>query len=264
MSSTTSDWLILLVIVAILGGVGYWYLERNRSVESTQTAPPAVEPEQPAPDTAPRYPIPGPTVQTPEELVELPPLDDSDAYFNLTLEELFGKALDSMLVESGGIERFVTTVDNLPRSTLAERLRPVSPVDNTLVVKTVGDNVFELSTDNYARYDDYVRLLEQAEVDAIMASYRRFYPLLQEAYRALGYPTGHFNDRLVEVIDHLLATPDIEQPVQLTRPHVLYEYADPSIEALSSGQKILVRIGPDNAGRVKDRLAELRRRLTAQ
>lgn len=263
MSSTTGDWLILAVIVAVLGGAGYWYLERNRVAEPTPAPTAAVVPEQSAPSSAPRYPVPGPTVETPEDLVDLPPLNDSDAYFNLALEDLFGNVLDAMLVESGGVERFVTTVDNLPRSTLSERLRPVSPVANALVVEPAGDNLFELSAANYERYANYVLLFEQADTDAIVDSYRRFYPLLQEAYRALGYPTGHFNDRLVEVIDHLLETPDIEQPVRLKRPHVLYEYADPSIEALSSGQKVLLRIGPDNARRIKEKLAELRQRLTA-
>lgn len=262
MASASNDWIILLLIVAVLGGVGYWYLERNKAVESTPTPAAVIAPEQPAPDSGPRFPVPGPTVQTPQDLVELPPLNDSDAYFNLTLEDLFGNALDTLLVESGGVERFVTTIDNLPRSTLSERLRPVVPVASTLVVEPVGDKLFELSPENYARYEFHVRLLEQADMDAIVDSYRRFYPLLQEAYRALGYPTGHFNDRLVEVIDHLLATPAVEQPVLLKRPHVLYEYADPSVEALSSGQKILVRIGPDNADRVRQRLAELRQRLT--
>lgn len=263
MSSTSGDWVILLLIIAILGGIGYWYLERNKAIESTPTPAAAIDRQQPVPDSGPRYPVPAATVQTPQDLVELPPLSDSDAYFNLALEDLFGDALDALLVESGGIERFVTTVDNLPRSTLSERLRPVAAVDNTLVVEPVGDKSFELSPANYARYDFHVRLFEEADMDAILDSYRRFYPLLQEAYRALGYPTGHFNDRLVEVIDHLLATPAVEQPVRLKRPHVLYEYADPSIEALSSGQKILVRIGPDHADRVKQRLAELRQRLTA-
>ena len=263
MSPASSDWIILFVIVAILGGVGYWYLEQSGTIESTPTSVPATVPDRPTSESEPRYPVPAPSVKTPQDLVELPPLNDSDAYFNLALEDLFGKALDAMLVESGGVERFVTTVDNLPRSTLSERLRPVSPVANTLVVDPAGDKLFELSAENFERYENHVRLFEQADTDAIIASYRRFYPLLQEAYRALGYPTGYFNDRLVEVIDHLLATPDIEQPVRLKRPHVLYEYADPSIEALSSGQKILVRIGPDNARRIKEKLAELKQHLTA-
>ena len=66
--------------------------------------------------------------------------------------------------------------------------------------------------------------------------YRHFYPLFQQAYVDLGYPDGYFNDRLVEVIDHLLATPDVAGPIKLTQPSVFYQYADPSIEERSAGR----------------------------
>ena len=78
----------------------------------------------------------------------------------------------------------------------------------------------------------------------------------------LGYPDGYFNDRLVEVIDHLLATPEIEDPVRVVRPHVLYEYEDPALESLSAGQKLLLRTGPDHAVVVKQFLEEMRERIT--
>jgi hypothetical protein len=85
--------------------------------------------------------------------------------------------------------------------------------------------------------------------------YFRYYPLFQQAYRDLGNPDGYFNDRLVEVIDHLLATPDVPEPIRLVRPKVMYEYADPKLQALSSGQKLLIRL--DSAQR-RTALAQLR------
>jgi hypothetical protein len=42
----------------------------------------------------------------------------------------------------------------------------------------------------------------------------------------------------------------------------LYEYADPDLEALSSGQKLLLRMGPENAARVQQTLARIRDRIT--
>ena len=97
--------------------------------------------------------------------------------------------------------------------------------------------------------------------ETIVETYRRYYPLIQEAYIGLGYPDGYFNDRAVEVIDHLLATPVPDGPVRLERPHVLYEFADPELEALSSGQKLLLRMGSDQATRLQQALAELRSRI---
>jgi len=92
----------------------------------------------------------------------------------------------------------------------------------------------------------------------------RFYPLFQQAYRELGYPDGYFNDRLVVVIDHLLATPDVPQPVALRQPNVMYEYADPALESRSAGQKLLIRSGPANETAIKAKLREIRAALTGQ
>jgi hypothetical protein len=106
--------------------------------------------------------------------------------------------------------------------------------------------------------------MEQANTQSLVQSYARFYPLFQKAYEDLGYPNGYFNDRLVEVIDHLLAAPDVPAPVALAQPKVLYEFADPALEARSAGQKILMRIGPVGEARVKAKLREIRRAVTGQ
>ena len=82
----------------------------------------------------------------------------------------------------------------------------------------------------------------------------------------------YFNDRLVAVLDHLLLAPEPKSPlrVKLTpvntdvpnlRPWVRYEFVDPALESLSSGQKILVRMGPANEVRAKALIRELRKRV---
>ena len=91
-----------------------------------------------------------------------------------------------------------------------------------------------------------------------------YYPLFQQSYRELGYPDGYFNDRLVVVIDHLLATPDLPQPPALTQSKVMYEYADPALESRSAGQKLLLRSGPDNEAAIKAKLREIRAALTSE
>jgi len=67
----------------------------------------------------------------------------------------------------------------------------------------------------------------------------------------------------VEVIDHLLETPNVDEPVSLHRPHVLYEYADPALESLSAGQKLMIRIGPVHRATVRQFLEDMRERITA-
>ena len=104
--------------------------------------------------------------------------------------------------------------------------------------------------------------MEAVDSAKLVALYVRLYPLFQEAYAELGYPSRYFNDRLFEVIDHLLATPDVQGSVALVQPKVLYEYADPALQDLSAGQKILVRMGGENEAKVKAKLREIKRALT--
>jgi hypothetical protein len=43
----------------------------------------------------------------------------------------------------------------------------------------------------------------------------------------------------------------------------MYQFADPALEGLPAGQKILIRMGPENASIIKAKLAELRAIVTA-
>jgi hypothetical protein len=198
------------------------------------------------------------------ELVPLPALDDSDAYFLLEIGNAFGVAIESLLVREAVIDRLVTTVDNLPRRELSEKIRPVGQLQDTFSADAAENDMLVLGYSSYGRYDTLVAQVYYADLDTAYDTYRRFYPLFQSAYERLGYPNAYFNDRLVEVIDHLLATPSPEGPLVLTRPNVLYEFADPDLEALSSGQKLLLRMGPDNRATVKRILEKFRAKLVTR
>ena len=119
-----------------------------------------------------------------------------------------------------------------------------------------------MSAGNAARYAPYVQALERTDAKQLAGVYLRFYPLFQQAYEELGYPKAYFNDRLVASIDHLLAAPEPPAPLRLAQPKVLYEFADPELEALSAGHKAMLRLGPDNARRVKAKLRALRAEIT--
>jgi hypothetical protein len=142
-------------------------------------------------------------------------------------------------------------------------LWPVKPVSGLLIVTSTRDGKV-IAPENSARYAPYVRWMESVDAKKLAAVYVRFYPLFQDAYKDLGYPKGYFNDRLIVVIDHLLATPEVSGAIRLEQPKVLYEFADPSLKATSSGQQILLRMGHDNALKVKAKLRELRREITRQ
>ena len=140
-----------------------------------------------------------------------------------------------------------------------ERMRPIGFKVSTFEVESQENlNGFILSTKNYVRYEVLVNGLSKIDINLLADTYLRFYPLLQEAYEDLGYPGSYFNDRVIEVIDHLIDTPEINDPIIVHRPYILYEFAHPDIEALSSGQKLLLRLGARNSSRVKQFLKEFR------
>ena len=66
------------------------------------------------------------------------------------------------------------------------------------------------------------------------------------------------------MIDHLLEAPDLERPVLLSQPRVVYEFADPKLEGLSAGQKILLRMGSENAVKMKAKLRQIREALVSK
>jgi len=253
--------LVLIVLTVGLAGA-YWYFRVY--VPPQADVPVILQPEvveEPPEETGPTHPMEPPKSSAPTDriLVPLPALDDSDGYFLLALVDIFGPDVRQMMVSEALIDKFVATVDNLPRSHVAEKIRPVGRLPDRFLVDAMGDDgEFLLRTDNFSRYDSQVALLETADLEFIAATYRRFYPLLQESYLRLGYPSGYFNDRVVEVIDHLLATPEPNGPIRLVRPHVLYKFADADLEALSSGQKLLLRMGRDHTATIKRVLSDLR------
>lgn len=267
MSKTAAAITTLIILAAAVTGYLLW--EDSRMPEpQLQPAPPAAE--QPAPAEPPATAQEEPEVQYPVEVEEeeeappLPALDESDATFRTALSELFGGATFTDLFRPQDIvRRIVVTIDNLPREVVAERLRPIQPVPGRFQIQD-NNGAFAIAPDNAQRYARYVGVLERIDAKQFKALYTRFYPLFQSAYRDLGYPNGYFNDRLVAVIDHLLAAPDLEQPVALVQPHVFYRYADPELESASAGHKLMWRIGSKNAARVKAKLREIRAVVTAK
>jgi hypothetical protein len=139
-------------------------------------------------------------------------------------------------------------------------MNPAKPPAGEFVTSGSGDSVV-LGAANFARYAPWVDLVDSLDADETAALYRRLYPQFQKAYEDLGNPDGYFNDRAIEVIDHLLATPEPPETIALVRPNVLYEFADPALEAESAGRKLLLRMGPGNAARVKMKLRDIRDRI---
>ena len=251
-----------VAVAVVVVAAGTWYFLQRRHAEPqapevAQTPPPA----EPTAEPAIQHPLAG--SQDSAAQAPLPPLADSDAALSDALGQLVGlTAVKDYLLPESIIRHLVVTIDNLPRQKVAVAKRPTSAVAGSFVAN--GDELHaNLDAQNFARYQPMVAVIGKLDVQQLAAVYIRFYPLFQQAYQDLGYPNGYFNDRLVQVIDILLATPQPTGPIALVRPNVLYVFADPALESRPAGQKLLIRMGPDNAAVIKAKLDELRTAVTA-
>jgi hypothetical protein len=244
------------VLIFVLAAAGVYYLRsRNQPLPAAPSAPAAVAPAASEPGIA--NPLPE-SAGASASAAPLPDLADSDAPLRDALGQLSSSnAVKDFLVPQDLIRKMVVTIDNLPRQKVAVEKRPANPAGGSFLAN--GDELHAtLDQRNFERYKPMVAVINQLDAKQLAALYVHYYPLFQESYQNLGYPNGYFNDRLVEVIDNLLATPEAKGPVELVRPNVMYVYADPALEARSAGQKLLIRMGPENAKAIKAKLSELR------
>ena len=277
--ASAAPWIIAAVLAcAVAASAAWWFWLRPGE---PPTAPPVVS-VLPAPEPVASSPMP--EASGPHNPVEalapadaaLPVLAESDKRVEELLTELMGreKVLTHLLTD-GFVRRVVATVDNLGRSYAPPRMWPVQPMAQRFTVDGEGDAPTTVAASNAARYSAFLTFAEAVPMEPAVALYARLYPLFQQAYEELGYPKRYFNDRLVAVLDNLLLAPEPQGPlrVKLTpvntdvsnlRPWVRYEYVDPALESLSSGQKIMVRMGHANEARAKALIHDLRKRVAAQ
>jgi Protein of unknown function (DUF3014) len=252
---------VAAAVVVIAAGT-WFYLHNRHPLPSVPAAEQAPAPAQPAAEPEIQHPLPAGR-ENPALKGPVPALADSDPALLDALKTLVGDdAVKDYLRPESIVRHLVVTIDNLPRQKIAVEKRPTNELAGSFLVK--GDELHAtLDPQNFARYQPMVAVISKLDMQQVAAVYVHFYPLFQEAYQDLGYPNGYFNDRLVQVIDSLLATPQPAAPIQLVRPNVMYTFADPALESRPAGQKLLIRMGPDNAAAVKAKLTELRAAITA-
>lgn len=248
-------WIGGAIVAVAIAAAYFYYIHKSPDAQgaepvATQSAPPAPEANA---GTGVLHPVP-----EQESTAALPALAESDGAALGELADIIGRpSVDQFLEPEGVIKRMVVTIDNLSSDRLAVERRPVKSTAGRLVVEERGE-VVTLSTENFARYTPLISAVRAVDSASLAAAYFRFYPLFQQAYEDLGYSGKYFNDRLVEVIDHLLQTPEVSDPIRLVQPKVFYQFEDPELEARSAGQKLLIRMGSENARVIKQKLRDLK------
>jgi hypothetical protein len=261
--------LLSLLVLAIIAGAAYFYLQGIQGPASTTTEGTARQtpPMKAAPEPTPsvRFPVNPEATQAAAPQAPppaIPEVDESDPSLREQLEALLGGGrFESLLNLDGIARRLVITVDS------ATQKRGASPAysifkfpDSAFQVLRQGDTSY-IASASFARYQPWLELLQQVDAKRLVAIYARFYPVFQAAYHDID-PDRYFNDRLVEVIDHLISTPVVSYPIQVIQAGSSYKFADPKLENLSSAQKLIVRAGPAASPIIRGKLRELRKLVT--
>lgn len=286
------NWVIAAILI-VLAAAGYFYFDANRQAEPAAVVSSDIPDPEPEPEPKPsNEPDPVPSEQSSEQStigqldpaitaetemdeIPLPMLSESDPLVLENLNEMLGSpAVIRYVVSDNVISRIVATVDTLGTRQIpavvqvingpatAFAATPDSQPDR-IISNEEGDSIpqFIINPATYERYTPYVELFEAVDSAQWVNLYRQYEPLLLEAYRQMGYSEGSFNERLLVIIDELLATPTASDPVHLNKPEAYYFFTDPELEALTAGQKIMLRMGSGNAARVKVKMEEIRKLL---
>jgi len=275
---------ILLLIAAL---TGIWWINQNRQSAPTEPVSDFVtvpeqrpEPRYPLPQAQPEpEPEPEPLTLLPPELVDstlepespdplpaepLPSLIESDPAALASLNAMLGaEAAGRWVRPEWIISRAVVMVHSLDGAAPPVEFRPLTLLRGAPQVAVAGEEVPYWTEATTRRYAELVGLLESTAPAEASARYVRYYPLFQQAWEELGEPEPWFNDRLIDIIDHLLGAPSVELPIELVPWEGRLKFASEPLEAESWGRKLLIRLGPEQAGTVQNWLQAFRQELTA-
>jgi hypothetical protein len=190
------------------------------------------------------------------ELIQVD-LDQSDEIVRKLAKELSSHPeLAAWLVSKDLIRKFVAAVDNI-----ANGLSPrpqidfFSPKGGFKFIKKKG--LLYVDPASYSRYDKVADVFLSLNSEGCVVLYRRLEPLIQEAYKDLGYPKGDFQKTLTRAIVELLEVPVVEGDILIEKKVITYRMSDPRLERLSGAQKHLFRMGPENTRIIQEKLREM-------
>lgn len=269
--------LSIIATLALIGTVIGWnskdhWLPLLSSESSSQPSEPVPAPE-PEPEEASFEIVaaPEPAEQPNEPEISIPePIPppepaalkvDERTLSQRLSEEVGAKTFETLFQSDRLIRRLVVSLDNLDKAPIPLRYRPLNGPSGSFATKGVGSDI-SLSPANFRRYEKYLKLTESVPPSRLAELFLEMESKFDQAYADLGYPDQPFKQRLLAVTDHLLSTPSPKAPIALKQPKVFYEFADDELEALSSGQKLLLRIGPENRGRIENYLRSFREKIS--
>lgn len=256
--SSKLPWIAATVLLILLAVGLYFYFfpsGKNQDTEEFISAGSGSE-------TNTKIPLPGiPIIEVEEPDFILPSLDESDGEFRTRLINI-SEELAPWLQADELIRRGIAFNDGLSRGQISTGLLSLPAPQGKFKVDATEDGLF-ISPQNFQRYDYIVNIVRSVDVKRITHVFHLFRPLLEKAYGELGHDPENLGSALVYNLDQILATPVIEEPIELQLTSVYFTYTDPELEKLSPLQKQLLRMGPEATRIIQKKAGYLRNMLVS-
>lgn len=240
--------LIVLFVLIVIGAAYYFFIAgRSKSPE------------------AGGFPLPGQKAAGEEaagkEGAALPVLGvgldaSDDAVRGLATELSSNPVFGQWLKSKDLLRRFAAAVDNIANGQSPRVQFDFFVPSVEFKVVTRGGRLF-LDPAGYDRYNPIADVFDSMSVSGCARSYAGVKPLLEQAYRELGYPKGDFHQTLLRAIIEILKTPIVDDPIVVEKGITTYLMVDPKLEDLSVAQKHLLRMGPENLQLIQVKLREV-------
>jgi hypothetical protein len=184
-------------------------------------------------------------------------LNDSDTQVRSVTEELSPEATE-WLKPDEQLRKWALLVAQAAEGNTLYTGRPFTFKLAEFALEERGERYF-VSTQNFDRYGVIINVLANLPADKLVAYYRDWYPLLEEAFGELGLP-GSFDEQVDSMIERILAVEVLLPPIELKKPtSVTYKFLDPKLEAASQIDKWLWRMGPENTRKIQSFANRLKR-----
>lgn len=277
---SSTPWPLIAGLVLCVVGLLWWFLsseqpepEIKAPVQQEIVEEPIIETQEPVieevteklPTTVEIEPVP---VEPEPPVKVLPTLDESDDWLKEKLPSItWRKELLKLVIDDDMIRRFVVFADNFSQGTLAYEHSPLIKPTTSFSGREInqdGSIVIKWDETSSRRFSLYVDLLRSVDTDTLVSWYYELKPLIDDAYRELGYPEEDFTDILHDAITKVLDMEIPKERLELTRPSVMYRYKDEEYEALDDADKLMLRLGKDNLLVIKSVLLEINEKLSRE
>jgi hypothetical protein len=168
-----------------------------------------------------------------------------------------GKALAQFVVGDYVVERVVAIIDALRRGEVPYKLLPVGKPSTTFPISDDGLRV-TLDAAGFSRYDGFAQWVGGLDTTALVSLLNDYEMIATQALTRMGVSDFDIRSAVLAATTQILSTPQVTVDAELMRREANWVYMDPELEALSSLQKQVLRMGPENADIVQQKARDIR------